>query len=265
MIRRNKITLCLPCRNEGAHLRDVVARVPEYVDEVIVISNRSTDDTVAIAKAIGGKVKVIEDNRTIGGIGYGFAHMSGIDHASGDLIVAGDGDATYPLEDIDRVVTYLLDERLDFVSCNRYPLQRGTTIPFKLRLGVWILNAEVRILYGITIKDILSGMWVFRRSITKELNLTMGDWNLSPQIKLNASLNPKIAFSEFGIAQHQRRGQSHQAHFKTGLSHLFWILRNRLRSANSLGKGSVAVTTLRGDASTSGSEGPGRPAERGPF
>lgn len=241
MIGRETITLCLPCRNEGKHLREVVARVPEYVDEVIVVSNRSTDDTVAVARAIGGKVRVIEDNRTVDGIGYGFAHITGIENATGTLIVGGDGDATYPLEDIKRAVEHLLKNNLDFVSCNRYPLQRGTRIPFKLRFGVWVLNTEVRLLYGVTIKDILSGMWVFRRSIANELNLTMGEWNLSPQIKLNAIVHPKIRFGEFSIAQHQRRGQSHQAHFRTGFSHLFWILRNRWSSAQALGREPDAV------------------------
>ena len=54
------------------------------------------DDTVAVAKKL--KLKALEDNRTIDGIGYGFAHMTGIENATGDIIVGADGDATYPIK-----------------------------------------------------------------------------------------------------------------------------------------------------------------------
>lgn len=228
MYRNKRVSVCLPCRNEGKHLKSFVKRIPDFVDEVIVISNRSTDDTVAKAKELG--LRVYEDNRHIKGIGYGFAHITGIKHAKGDIVVGADGDSTYPIEALAEIIDSLLDNKLDFISCNRYPLQKGTEIPLKLRLGVWTLNTEVKILYGFKIKDILSGMWVFRRSAIRKLNLTKGDWNLSPQIKLNAAQHPEIAFSEYSIVQHQRSGSSHQQHFKTGLSHLWWIFKNRFRN-----------------------------------
>ncbi len=203
MIQRKKITLCLPCRNEGAHLNEVIKRVPDYVDEVIVISNKSTDNTLAVAKEIGGKVKAIKDDRTLNGIGYGYAHMSGIAAATGDIIVGADGDVTYPINNIDKIVRYLLKNQLDFISCSRYPLQANTKISLKLRLGVHLLNWEVLLLYGVKINDILSGMWVFRSEVRDELGLTMGDWNLSPQIKINARKNPLIKFKEYPITQHE--------------------------------------------------------------
>jgi glycosyltransferase involved in cell wall biosynthesis len=225
MYKNKRVTVCFPCRNEAGHLKEVIAKVPSFVDEIIIISNNSSDNTVAVARKLG--LKAIEDNRTIDGIGYGFAHITGIHNATGDIIVGADGDATYPIEDLASIIDRLLDEELDFISCNRYPLQDGTKIPFKLRAGVWMLNTEVRLLYGKKIQDILSGMWVFRSSVRDELNLTMGEWNLSPQIKINAAVSPAIAFAEYSIGQHQRLGESHQNYFKTGFSHAVWILKNR--------------------------------------
>jgi len=224
MYRNKRISLCLPCRNESKHLKKVITRVPKFVDEIIVVSNNSTDNTVAVAKKLG--VTVIEDNRTIGGIGYGYAHMSGIKKATGDIIIGSDGDTSYPIENLATIIDFLLDNHLDYISCNRYPLQDGTKIEFKLRLGVWLLNTEVRMLYGIKIQDILSGMWVFKKSVRPKLKLSAGDWNLSPEIKINAASNPAIKFSEFSIAQHQRDGDSHQHYFKTGMSHAWWIFRH---------------------------------------
>jgi glycosyltransferase involved in cell wall biosynthesis len=227
MYRNQTITVCLPCRNEGNHLKQVIKGIPDIVDEIIVVSNASKDNTVAVAKKIGGRVRVIEDNRTVGGIGYGFAHMSGIKAAKSSLIVGADGDATYPIEDLSKVIDHLLDSKLDFISCSRYPMQDGTKIPFKLQLGVTLLNWEVRILYGIGVKDVLSGMWVFKKTIRNKLQLTMGEWNLSPQIKINAATNHQIKFEEYLIKQHQRMGDTKQNYFKTGFAHAWWIFKNR--------------------------------------
>lgn len=230
MIKGKTISVVIPCRNEASHIVEVVSKIPRVIDEIIIVSNKSTDDTVAVAKAIGGRVKVYEDNRTLNGIGYGFAHITGIKKATSSLIVAMDGDATYPIENIKEIVLHLLEGNYDFISCNRYPLKDGTRVPFKLRMGVGMLNIETKIMYGVNIKDILSGMWIFKKEIKKELALTMGDWNLSPQIKINAATNPRIHFGEFNIVQHSREGESKQNYFTTGYSHARWILLNRFTS-----------------------------------
>ena len=232
MLRKKKISVIIPCRNEGSHIANVVANIPNVIDEVIIVSNKSSDNTVEVARTIGGRVKVYEDNRVLGGIGYGYAHMTGIQNATGDLIVAMDGDATYPIEDIAEIVDRLLDKDLDFMSCNRYPMKDGTKVPLKLRTGVMLLNIEARLLYGVKINDILSGMWIFRKEVKDELQLTMGDWNLSPQIKLNAATNRSIKFGEHNIVQHVREGETKQNYFKTGYSHAVWILKNRFKKSS---------------------------------
>jgi glycosyltransferase involved in cell wall biosynthesis len=224
--RGKTVSVCLPCRNEGAHLAEVVRELPSSVDEVLIVSNRSDDDTVAIATDLG--LTVLEDNRAHRGIGYGYAHMTGIAACQSNIIVAADADGSYPLANLESVLDHLLDADLDFVSCNRYPLQDGTSIPASIRLGVQLLNLEVGILYGKRIKDVLSGMWVMRSETRDHLSLSQGDWNLSPEIKLNAMLDPDIRFGEFSIVQHPRQGRSHQRYFQTGSSHARWILARRL-------------------------------------
>jgi glycosyltransferase involved in cell wall biosynthesis len=226
MYRDRAVTVYFPCRNEEEHLRDVIAEVPVFVDETIVVSNRSTDGTVDLAKELG--LTVIEDDRTSGGIGYGYAHMTGLAASSGDLIVGADADGTYPVKELSAVLDHLLDNELDFVSCNRYPVQAGTRIPWRLRAGVRLLNWETRFLFGRRVNDILSGMWVLRAEARDHLQLTAGDWNMSPAIKVQAMRNPAIRFGEFPIVQHRRLGTSHQHYLSTGLSHAGFLLKARL-------------------------------------
>lgn len=233
MYKNSKITLYLPCRNESLNLEKIAARIPEYVDEKIIISNKSTDSTVKKAKKLG--FKVYEDNRSIGGIGYGFAHMTGIKKATGDIIIAADGDAEHPIEDLNKIIRVMIKNKYDFMYCSRYPLTDSSDTSFKQRLGVFLLNIEVRVLYGIKLNDVLSGMWLMRKEIKDQLALSEGDWNLSPQIKINAARNPNIKFGEYYVAQHKRvAGKTHQQYFKTGIKHMMWILSNRVNPRKEL-------------------------------
>src|SRR5688572_23265612 len=171
MYKNKKISLYLPCRNETKKLENVLARISKFIDEVIIVRNKSTDNTYSKAIELG--VKAYRDDRTIDGIGYGFAHMTGIAKATGDIIISADGDAEHPIEDLGKIIEFMLDKNLDFMTCSRYPLKEGSVMSFKQKLGVAILNLEVRLLYGIKMNDVLSGMWLFKKEVKDKLNLTM--------------------------------------------------------------------------------------------
>lgn len=221
------MSLIMPCRNEAGHLAQLVAQIPDFFDEVICVSNGSTDNTVEIGKAMEERYPrftLLEDNRSAGGIGYGYAHMTGMAAATSDLVVCADSDGTYPIEDTPQIVQQMTKQSLSFVSCSRYP---DRSIPFKLQLGVRILNIEILLLYWFRIHDSLSGMWVFERSVVPRLHLTEGDWNLSPQIKINAKQYLDTGFAEIKIEQKLRQGESKQNYFKTGMRHMLWIAKNR--------------------------------------
>lgn len=227
VINGKTVALVMPCRNESGHLAQFISDIPDFFDEIICVSNKSTDDTVAIGQQLATqypRLKFMEDNRTAKGIGYGYAHMTGMKAATSDYIVCADSDGTYPVEDTPSLLRMMDKRHLRFVSCSRYPDKQ---IPIKLQLGVKILNIEIAILYGFIIHDSLSGMWIFEREIIPQLRLTEGDWNLSPQIKLNARRALKSQFAELKIVQKIRQGETKQNYFDTGFRHLCWIAKNR--------------------------------------
>lgn len=227
MILKQKISLVMPCKNEEKSIAKMIKQTPKFVDEIIVVDNNSSDNTAIVAKKHGAKV-VTEKRVDERGIGYGFAHQSGMKKASGDVIVTMDGDGTYPIEQIREAVEFLLNENLDFVTCSRFPLKKTTAISPIRKLGVWILNTEVRLAYGYRMQDILSGMWVVRKAVTSTLGVREGGWDLSPEIKLSALMNPKIRFGQYHIDHHHRdNGASKQKLFQTGFNHLKYILVRR--------------------------------------
>src|SRR2546428_11872408 len=90
MYKGQKITVISPCLNEEQGIEQVLRRMPEFVDEVIIVDNGSTDRTSEVARSFGARV-IREDVR-----GYGRSYKTGFASATGDLIITLDGDHSYP-------------------------------------------------------------------------------------------------------------------------------------------------------------------------
>lgn len=227
----HKCSLVLPCRNEASHLIRVVAKVPKTIQEILIIDNNSTDSTKQLCKKIAKqdpRVRYFADSRQKNGIGYGFAIMTGLQKARGDIIIIADGDGSYPFQEIKAATKFMLTHKLEFISCARYPLKSASDpIPLKLRLGTKLLNTWAKLLYGSRFNDILSGMMIIKKSSLSKLNLDAGDWNMSPQLKLEAFKHLDAA--EFQISQQSRLGKTKQNYFSTGISHFTWIFINRFK------------------------------------
>src|SRR5258708_3904554 len=102
MYKGQKITVISPCLNEEQGIELVLRRMPEFVDEIIVVDNGSTDRTPEVAKSFGARV-IREDVR-----GYGRSYKTGFSFATGDIIVTLDGDHSYPPD----AISYLLEAYL---------------------------------------------------------------------------------------------------------------------------------------------------------
>lgn len=233
MIKNKKITLIIPCKNEENVIERTLKAVPGYIDEILVVDNGSTDNTAEVARNAGAKVLI--ENRKLGGIGYGYAHMTGLKHATGDYIFAMDGDDTYPSYEIKNIVEQMEEKSLDFVSCHRLPLKNNKAISKTRRLGIYALNLEVLFLYGKWVNDVLTGMWGVRKEVVPLLELRMGDWNLSPEIKISAMNHEEVNFAEYHIDHFVREHEpSKQMIWKTGVNHLLYILKRRFTQDNRL-------------------------------
>ncbi len=117
MYKQQSITVIIPCLNEEQGIDGVMKRMPDFVDEVIVVDNGSTDRTADVAKSYGAKV-IQEDAR-----GYGRAYKTGFAAATSDLIVTLDGDQSYPPDAISYLLEAFLHLDVDFLNASRFPVR----------------------------------------------------------------------------------------------------------------------------------------------
>lgn len=212
----------MPCLNEEQGIEKVLRRMPEFVDQVIVVDNGSTDRTSDVAKSFGAEV-IREDAR-----GYGRAYKRGFQHATGDIIVTLDGDHSYPPDAISYLLEAFRHLEVDFLNASRFPVRDARAMSFKHKVGNFILSVAMSVLYFRWVADSQSGMWVFKRSILSDMTLESDGMAFSEEIKIEALKNPKVSFGEIQILYTSRLGEIKLNPWRDGFYNLWFLLKKRL-------------------------------------
>jgi hypothetical protein len=221
MYRDKSVSVVIPCYNEEEGVAVVIKSLPDFIDEVVVVDNNSTDRTAEVAEELGARV-IFEGTK-----GYGAAYKAGLPAVKGDITVTMDGDGTYPVEQIGECIDYLLDNGLDFVSAARFPLKDSDAMYFSNKLGNTILTVATLVLFMRNVRDSQSGMWIYRSEIYPKLNLKSDGMPLSEEIKINAIRHPDIEFDEYHVNYHPRVGEVKLNKWKDGFENLIYLLKLR--------------------------------------
>ena len=176
-----KISVVIPCYNEEGGIGSVIPTLPDFIDEIVVVDNNSTDRTAEIAESLGARV-VFEKKQ-----GYGNAYKAGLPAAEGDIIVTMDGDGTYPAHAISYLLDTLFIDDLDFVSAARIPVQWIHSLNMiKRYFGNLGLSLATLLLFGIRLRDSQSGMWVFKRDVLDKVQVVSDGMPFSEEFKIRA-------------------------------------------------------------------------------
>ena len=202
------IKVIIPAYNEEASIPLVIKDIPSIVDEIIVVSNNSTDNTEANAKQAGATV-LIEKQK-----GYGYACLKGMDYVANfkksehpDIIVFLDGDySDYP-EELTKIVQPILEDDVDFVVGARVKeFREDGSMTGPQIFGNWLATKLMRLLFKSTFTD----LGPFRAiKYEKLLDLKMEDktygWTVEMQLK---ALKQKLSYREIPVKYKNRIGVS---------------------------------------------------------
>jgi dolichol-phosphate hexosyltransferase len=221
MYKDQSITVIIPCLNEEQGIEKVLRRLPDFVDQTIVVDNGSTDRTSDVARSLGAEV-IQEDVR-----GYGRAYKRGFAAATGDIIVTLDGDHSYPADALAYLLEAFLHLDVDFLNTSRFPVRDRDAMSFKHKFGNLVLSLAMSVLYYRWVRDSQSGMWVFRRSILQHMRLVSDGMAFSEEIKIEALKSSHSRFVEISIQYTSRLGEIKLNPWRDGFHNLWFLVKKR--------------------------------------
>ena len=227
------ITVILPTLNEEKGVGKTIDSInTDYFKknkwnlEIIVIDGDSKDKTREIAEEKGAKI-IVEKRK-----GYGRAYKTGLPKATGDIIVTGDADATYPFDKIHEYIQLLLDKDIDFITTDRFSELKHGSMSIKHYFGNLILATVLRVLFLINIRDSQSGMWIFKKEILKKIQ-PLEDFNdgmpFSEELKIEMFSNKNIKTKEIPSMLYAREGEVKLQSFTDGWKNFKFLFIKRVK------------------------------------
>lgn len=219
-----RVSAVIPTMNEAANLPYVLSRPPECVDEVILVDGHSTDDTVAVARAVRPDVRVVVQTSR----GKGNALACGFAMCSGEIIVMLDADGSTDPMEIPWFVSRLL-HGADFVKGSRYlPCGDSEDLTSTRRWGNRILTGTVNALFGVKYTDLCYGYMAFWRRCLPDLAVDCTGFEVETLLTLRA-VRADLDVVEVPSVEHDRlHGESHLHAVRDGVRVLRTIARERL-------------------------------------
>lgn len=155
---KHKVIAIIPALNEEFAIGSVVLSALNYVDDLIVVDDGSTDSTSDIAKAAGAKVIPHTVNKGKGAaLRTGFQSISSVN----GIVVTLDSDGQHMPSDIPRLIEPIVKGEADIVNGSRYLNQEEDSTPFYRRIGQTVLDKATNINTGLHLTDSQSGFRAF--------------------------------------------------------------------------------------------------------
>ena len=222
------IKVIIPAYNEEKAIAKVIAEIPNIVDEIIVISNNSTDKTEDVSRKAGATV-LLESKK-----GYGHACLKGMSYIATleikpDIVVFLDGDYSDYSEELTKLVVPILNHDIDFVigarvACLR---EKGSMTPQQV-FGNWLATFLMKLFFKAKFTD----LGPFRAiKYDKLLQLQMEDktygWTVEMQLKV---LKQKMSYAEIPVRYKNRIGVSKvsgtvKGTVMAGIKIIGWIIK----------------------------------------
>ena len=174
MYRNLKVAAILPCYNEEKLIGKTIETLPDFVDEIIAVDDKSKDGTWKVIQKIAKVNKRVRAIHHTDNTGIGGAYVSGFEYAiqnNVDLIFTMAGDAQCNQDYMSNMADSLLDNDVDYVKANRFVhLEELKQMPRFRRIGNTFITILTKFATGYyTIFDSQNGYGVFKRKTLENL------------------------------------------------------------------------------------------------
>lgn len=215
------IAAIVPCYNEEKAVESVVSDLKRVVPgiDVYVYDNNSTDKTVEHALQAGAIV------RTETAKGKGNVIRRAFADIEADIYVMIDGDDTYSVADLPKMITTLIEGPYDHVLGVR---QQTTDTAYRAghSWGNAMFNRLTSALFGRKVSDMLSGYRVFSRRMVKSFPALSQEFEIETELTVHY-MSLRLPYAEVPIGFKDRpEGSESKLHtFKDGFKILSLLLK----------------------------------------
>lgn len=204
-----KLSVVIPCYNENATIDDIIALVKAapYPDkEIILVDDCSTDGTReklqgALAEEVD-QVLFHEKNQ-----GKGAALRTGIQAATGDVLIIQDADLEYDPNEYALLIAPIEQDKADVVYGSRF---RGAAphrvLYFWHRLGNGLLTLLSNMFTNLNLSDMETCYKVFRRELIQSIPIEENRFGFEPEITAKLAQRD-VRIYEVGISYYGRTYQ----------------------------------------------------------
>lgn len=171
MYQSKTVSLVIPAKNEARNLPNILAHIPDFVDEVLLIDGNSSDATVEVAKSNSRISKIVtQKNR-----GKGGALSRGFLESSGEIVIMIDADGSMDLSELGRFAEAVASGKL-IVKGSRYVAGGGSDDITKFRsLGNLFLTHLANAFFQTKWTDLAYGYAAFDRRAINMLEISYFD------------------------------------------------------------------------------------------
>ena len=179
----NKLSIIIPAYNEEKTIEEIIRRVKKQKvfnlhKEIIVVNDGSTDKTEELIKMDGEIIYLVHKENK----GKGCAIRTGLNRATGDVVIIQDADLELDPNDYPKLVKPILDGKSDVVYGSRLLGKKIPEHDLFYYGGGKIVTLFANLIYGIKITDEPIGYKTFRTDLLKSLNLKCERFEFCPEV-----------------------------------------------------------------------------------
>ena len=231
----SSVVAAIPAYNEAETIGEVIESVRQYVDEVVIVDDGSTDETVTVAERAGATVVEHESNR-----GYGAAVKTAFTEAhdrNAEVLVTLDGDGQHDADDVPKLVEAVRERDANLVIGSRFHSDESHHVPRYRRVGLFVINILTNLSLGFTnlslgrswVSDTQSGLRAFDQQAIASLAT---DETLSDNMSASTDVLYHIQRNDYEIAEVGTTiyYEDHETSTQNPVYHGFSVVSNILRT-----------------------------------